>query len=214
MKVGILGSGVVGQALAKAFTAEGHSTVLGTRDPGKNELKDFMSSNPTIKVGTFEVAAAYGELLVLCVSGDAAEAVIDLAGANNFSGKTVIDTTNPIAKQPPVNGLLKFFTSLDQSLAEIIQKKIPDAFVVKAFNSVGNGLMYKPPFDTKPSMFICGNDDEAKKKVTDILTAFGWETEDMGKIEAARAIEPLCILWCIPGLLQNSWTHAFKLLKT
>jgi predicted dinucleotide-binding enzyme len=213
MKIGIIGSGVVGQALAKAFAAEKHSTILGTRHPDKNELKDFIKSNPTIKVDTFEVAASYGEVLVLCVSGDAAEAVIDLAGTKNFSGKVIIDTTNPIAKQPPVNGVLKFFTSLDQSLAEVIQKKIPDALVVKAFNSVGNGLMYKPSFDTKPTMFICGNDDGAKKTVTEILTAFGWETEDMGKIEAARAIEPLCILWCIPGFLQNSWTHAFKLLK-
>ncbi|MDH7462048.1 NAD(P)-binding domain-containing protein [Chitinophagaceae bacterium 26-R-25] len=213
MKVGILGSGEVGQTLAKAFTAEGHSTILGTHHPHKNEVKDFISNNPRIKVDTFEVAAAYGELLALCVSGDAAEAVIDLAGAKNFSGKTVIDTTNPIAKQPPANGVLKYFTTMDQSLSEIIQKKIPDAFVVKAFNSVGNSLMYKPSFDTKPSMFICGNDDGAKKTVTDILTAFGWETEDMGKIEAARAIEPLCMLWCIPGFLKNSWTHAFKLLK-
>lgn len=213
MKVGIIGSGEVGQTLAKAFTAEGHSTILGTRDPNKKELKDFISSNPRIKVDTFATAAGYGELLVLCVSGDVAEVVIDLAGANNFSGKTIIDTTNPIAKQPPVNGVLSFFTSKDQSLSEIIQNKVPDAFVVKAFNSVGNTCMYKPPFDTKPSMFICGNDDGAKKTVTDILTAFGWETEDMGKIEAARAIEPLCILWCIPGFLKNSWTHAFKLLK-
>jgi hypothetical protein len=97
---------------------------------------------------------------------------------------------------------------------ERIQKLIPDAKVVKAFNSVGNALMYKPKLQNgKPSMFICGNDDTAKKTVTDILTTFGWETEDMGKAEAARAIEPLCILWCIPGFLKNDWMHAYKVLR-
>jgi len=99
-------------------------------------------------------------------------------------------------------------------LLEKIQNILPAAKIVKAFNSVGNAAMYKPHYaEGKPSMFICGNDDTAKKTVTDILTAFGWETEDMGKAEAARAIEPLCMLWCIPGFLRNQWTHAFKLLK-
>jgi len=97
---------------------------------------------------------------------------------------------------------------------EKIQKQLPDAKVVKAFSCVGNAFMYKPNFNGSiPTMFICGNDDPAKKTVTDILTSFGWETEDMGKVEAARAIEPLCILWCIPGFIRNQWTHAFKLLK-
>lgn len=96
---------------------------------------------------------------------------------------------------------------------EELQKAIPEAKFVKAFNSVGNLLMYRPQLSATPTMFICGNDDKAKKKVTEVLTAFGWETEDMGKAEAARAIEPLCILWCIPGFLQNDWMHAFKLLK-
>ena len=101
---------------------------------------------------------------------------------------------------PPDNGVLKYFTTLEESLMERIQQLLPDAKFVKAFNSVGNAFMYKPNFPGGiPTMFICGNDDHAKKIVTDILTAFGWETEDMGKAEAARAIEPLCILWCIPG---------------
>ena len=132
----------------------------------------------------------------------------------NFKDKLIIDATNPIAPEPPVKGVMKFFTSLDHSLMEMIQEKIPAGRLVKAFNSVGNSLMYKPDFKgTKPSMFICGNDAGAKKITIGILEAFGWEAEDMGPAEAARAIEPLCILWCIPGFIRNEWMHAFKLLK-
>ncbi|HVZ98254.1 MAG TPA: NAD(P)-binding domain-containing protein [Chitinophagaceae bacterium] len=214
MKTGILDSGIVGQVLAKAFAGEGHDVMLGTRNTSKEEVVKFKNENPGIRTGTFAETAAFGELLVLAVAGSGAEEAISLADTDNFKNKVVIDTTNPIAAAPPVNGVLKFFTTPDESLMERIQKAISEAKVVKAFNSVGNALMYKPHFkDGKPTMFICGNDNEAKKEVTDILTAFGWETEDMGKVEAARAIEPLCILWCIPGFIRNQWTHAFKLLK-
>lgn len=214
MKTGILGSGIVGRVLASAFSKEGHTVILGTRDVNKEELQKLKKDNPEIRIASFEEAAAGSEIIVLAVSGDAALNAVDLSGKSNFSGKVVIDATNPIAKEAPVNGVLKFFTSLDNSLMEQIQMAIPDAKVVKAFNSARNALMYKPDFGgIKPTMFICGNDDEAKRTVTGILDSFGWETEDMGKAEAARAIEPLCILWCIPGFLRNQWTHAFKLLK-
>jgi len=214
MKVGILGSSVVGQALGKGFLSEGHEVMIGTRDTSKESLVNWQKENPSVKLGSFADTAKFGELIVLAVSGDVAKKVIEQAGKENFSNKVVIDTTNPIAKAPPENGVLKFFTSLDRSLMEDLQKLLPDAKFVKAFNSVGNTLMYKPKFSgTKPTMFICGNDEAAKKTVTDILSAFGHETEDMGKAEAARAIEPLCILWCIPGFLRNQWSHAFKLLK-
>jgi predicted dinucleotide-binding enzyme len=214
MKIGIIGSGVVGQVLAKAFKAESHSVVLGTRNTSKEDVVKF-NKETNIPAATFEDTAKQAELIVLCTKGSAAEKAIKLAGINNFSNKVVIDTTNPIADNvPPTNGVIHFFTSLEESLMEKIQKLIPDAKVVKAFNSVGNVFMYKPNFaGGEPTMFICGNDDGAKKTVTDILTAFGHETEDMGKVEAARAIEPLCILWCIPGFIRNQWTHAFKLLK-
>jgi 8-hydroxy-5-deazaflavin:NADPH oxidoreductase len=213
MKIGIIGSGIVGQVLAKAFKDEGYEVTLGTRDPSKEELKKFVKDNE-IDVATFGDAAKAGEIIVLCTKGSAAEDAIKLAGIKNFSDKVVIDTTNPISEAPPDNGVLHFFTTLDDSLMEKIQKLIPDAKVVKAFNIVGNSFMYKPNFpDGKPTMFICGNDDRAKTVVKDILTLFGWETEDMGAVEAARAIEPLCILWCIPGFIRHQWTHAFKLLK-
>lgn len=214
MKIGIIGSAIVGQALANGFNSEGHEVVLGTRNPAKKELEDFKSKHPSIKIATFEDTAAGAELIVLATAGAVVEEAIKLAGLQNFNNKVIIDATNPLEHEPPVNGVLKFFTDLNSSLMERIQQLIPDAKLVKAFNSVGSALMYKPAMrEGTPSMFICGNDDEAKKTVAAILTSFGWETEDMGKAEAARAIEPLCILWCIPGFLRNSWAHAFKLLK-
>jgi predicted dinucleotide-binding enzyme len=214
MKIGILGSGVVGQVLASAFLNEGHEVMLGTRNTSKDEVVKWKNKNVKGQVGTFADTGKFGELLILATKGTITEEVIKQTGTANFRNKTVIDATNPIADAPPQNGVLKFFTSLDESLMERIQKIVPEAKVVKAFNIVGNAFMYKPKFPGgTPTMFICGNDDAAKKTVTDILTKFGWETVDMGKIESARAIEPLCILWCIPGMLRNEWTHAFKLLK-
>ncbi len=214
MKIGIVGSGAVGQVLAKAFISEGNDVMLGTRNPSKEEVVKFKNENADALAGTFEETAKFGEVIVLATKGTVTENAIRMAGEVNFSSKIVIDTTNPIADAPPSNGVLHFFTTLEDSLMERIQSILPEAKVVKAFNSVGNASMYKPHFaEGKPTMFICGNDKNAKQTVTEILDAFGWETEDMGAVEAARAIEPLCILWCIPGFIRNQWTHAFKLLK-
>jgi 8-hydroxy-5-deazaflavin:NADPH oxidoreductase len=214
MKVGILGSGDVGRVLGAAFLKEGHQVMLGTRDANKPNVVQWQADNAGAQVGSFEATAAFGDVIVLAALGTAITEVINQAGTNNFTNKTVIDATNPIAQAAPDNGVLKFFTSYDESLMERIQKHIPNANVVKAFSCVGNPFMYKPDFGgIAPSMFICGNNEEAKKTVTTILTSFGWETEDMGKVEAARAIEPLCILWCIPGMIKGQWNHAFKLLK-
>ncbi|MEP7236916.1 MAG: NAD(P)-binding domain-containing protein [Ferruginibacter sp.] len=215
MKIGILGSGDVGRVLGNAFIAEGNDVMLGTRDVQKETVVKWLSQNPAAKAGSFEETAKFGELLVLATAGDITAKVIESAGPANFTNKVVIDTTNPIDHtRPPLNGVLPYFTTVDESLLEQLQKLLPQANLVKAFNSVGNNLMYKPDFGgQKPTMFICGNDEDAKKTVTGILDGFGWEIEDMGKAEAARAIEPLCVLWCIPGFLRNQWSHAFKLLK-
>ena len=214
MKVGIIGSGIVGRVLATGFLNEGHAVMLGTRNISKEEVVKWKKENGNGLLGSFQETAQFGEIIVLAVSGLVAEDAIALAGKEHLSNKIIIDTTNPIATVPPENGVLKFFTTLEDSLMERIQKLLPDAKLVKAFNCVGNGVMYKPAFHGGiPTMFICGNDDDAKLTVTNILSSFGWETEDMGKVEAARAIEPLCILWCIPGFIRNQWTHAFKLLK-
>ncbi len=211
MKVGILGSGDVAKALAGGFVRHGHQVMLGTRDTGK--LKDFVAQHQGAQAGSFADAAKFGEVVVLAVKGGVALDALKAAGAANLSGKPVMDATNPIAAAPPENGVLKFFTNLDRSLMEQLQSAFPDAHFVKAYNSVGNARMINPQFPGgKPTMFICGNDDKAKAVVRGINDQFGWETADMGKAEAARAIEPLCMLWCILGFTQNEWTHAFKLL--
>ncbi len=212
-QVAVLGSGVVGEALAGGFLKHGYEVMRGTREPPKlAEWKRGAGSKAS--VGTFGEAARFGDLVVLAVKGTAAEAAVGLCGADNLSGKTVIDTTNPIADEPPVNGVIKFFIRLDDSLMERLQRLAPKARMVKAFSCVGNALMVNPDLGgVKPTMFICGNDPGAKQEVKAILDRFGWETEDMGGVEAARAIEPLCILWCIPGLLRNDWTHALKMLR-
>ncbi len=215
MKVAILGSGQVGRVLGSAFLKEGHLVMLGTRDVNKAEVKEWLLQNPGSSAGSFADCARFGEIIVLAVSGDIAAQVISSAGISNFDGKPVIDPTNPIDHtRPPVNGVLPFFTSGEESLMERLQKMLPGAKLVKAFNSVGSVYMYKPDFGgEKPTMFICGNDEAAKSTVKEILDSFGWETEDMGKAEAARPIESLCVLWCLPGFIRGQWAHAFRLLK-
>lgn len=213
-KIGILGSGVVGRTLADGFLKHGYAVKIGTGHPEKlNDWKAKVEANAS--VGSFSDAASFGEILVLTVKGKAAIDVVKSAGLNNVAGKTIIDTTNPIDdSKPPVNGVLSFSTNNNSSLLEELQSFAKDANFVKAFNSVGSSLMVNPKLPGGiPSMFICGNNDIARAEVKNILTQFGWETEDMGKAEAARAIEPLCILWCIPGFINNQWAHAFKLLK-
>jgi predicted dinucleotide-binding enzyme len=209
-RIGVLGSGQVGQVLASGFKRHGYDVRIGSRTPGS--LAAF-SSKAGIGTGTFEEVAAHGELLVLAVLGRAAEEALRLAGAANLEGKPIIDTTNPISDAPPVDGVIQFFTGPNSSLMEQLQAAFPEAHFVKAFNSVGNARMVNPIFqDGQPTMFYCGNDAAAKAQVRTILQQFGWEPADMGSAAAARAIEPLCQLWCIPGFLQNRWTHAFKVL--
>jgi predicted dinucleotide-binding enzyme len=212
MKIGVLGSGTVAQTLAGGFLKHGYEVMVGTRDAAK--LAEWRGQNPKAHVGSFSETAAFGEALVLAVKGTAAAEALRAAGSKNLTGKLVMDACNPIADQPPKKGVLRFFTALDDSLMERLQEEFPQARLVKAFNSVGAPRMVNPEFKAgRPTMFICGDDPNAKATATRILDDFGWETADMGAVEAARAIEPLCMLWCIPGFLHNQWTHAFKLLK-
>ncbi len=208
-KIGILGSGNVGKALAAGLVKHGYEVMVSSRSKTKY---DQLKKETGASAGSPEEAASFGDAVIVAVSGGAAEGVVSsLAG--KLAGKTVIDVTNPIDNRPPANGVLHFFTSLDESLLERLQKKAPAAHLVKAFNTVGSSNMIDPEYEVKPTMFICGNNDRAKKDVSGLLEKVGWEVEDMGTVEAARAIEPLCMLYCIPGILQDRWTHAFKLLK-
>lgn len=211
-KIGILGTGMVGKVLASGFLKHGHEVMIATRNPEK--VAEWLDRNPTGKVGGHQEVAPWAEVLVLATKGTAALEALALCGSKALAGKVIIDATNPLADAPPDNGVLRFFTTLEDSLMERLQKAHPEARFVKAFNSVGSAFMVDPDFGgLRPTMFICGNDAGAKLEVTALLEAFGWEAEDMGGAEGARAIEPLCILWCIPGFARNQWTHAFKLLK-
>ena len=211
-KIAILGSGQVGEVLAKGFLDAGHPVMRGSRDPSKLQTwKNSVSGDAS--TGTFAEAAQWGDVIVLAVKGTGAEAAVEQAGPANLAGKTVIDATNPISDEPPQNGVLRYFTSANESLMERLQLKAPEAKFVKAFNSVGNPFMVNPPFKPTPTMFICGNDAGAKQETTEIIEKFGWEAADMGSVEAARPIEALCQLWCAPGFLKNDWAHAFGWLK-
>jgi len=211
-KIGILGSGKVGEVLGDGFLAHGHAVMRGSREPAKLAAWRTGAKGEAL-VGTVAETAKWGEIIVLAVKGTGAEAAIEDAGAANLANKLVIDTTNPIADAPPKNGALTYFTGANESLIQRLQNKVPAAKFVKAWNSVGNPVMVNPKFATTPSMFICGNDEGAKLEASEILTKFGWEAIDVGGVELGVAIEALCILWCAPGFLRNDWVHAFKYLK-
>jgi predicted dinucleotide-binding enzyme len=209
-RFGVLGSGEVGQVLAKGLAANGCEVQIGTRSPAK--LARF-SKTVGIKAGTFRDVAAWGEAAVLAVLGTAALEVIELAGPANLQGKLVIDTTNPISDEPPEDGVLRYFTGPNESLMERLQSTYPRIAFVKAFNSVGSGLMVHPILSGgPPTMFYCGNDAGAKAVVAALLEHLGWKGADMGSAIAARALEPLAQLWCIPGFRENDWMHAFRML--
>jgi len=211
-RIGILGSGMVGIALANGLKSHGYDIMIGTNDPEKHEGIKEKTGN--IPIGNFSQVADFSDVLILAVKGTGAEEAIRITGLDKLKKKIILDPTKPIAEQPPVNGVLGYFTSPDESLMERLQKLAPEARFVKCFSSVGSTLMVDPDLGgIKPTMFIAGNDDEAKKYATDLLTEIGWESEDMGKAEGARAIEPQAILWCIPGMLRGQWRHAFKLLR-
>jgi len=211
MKIGIIGSGVVAQTLAAGFIRHGHAVTLGTRDAAK--LADYAARTPGVRIADSAAAAAFGDVVVLAVKGDAALQASRDAGAG-LDGKLVLDTTNPIADAPPVDGVLQYFTGPNESLMERLQHEFPKARFVKAFNSVGAARMIDPDFaGVRPTMFIAGNDADAKSTAATLLASVGWDVADMGSAVAAREIEPLAMLWCISGFRENSWMHAFKLLR-
>lgn len=210
-RIGVIGSGAVGMALAKGFAKHGYDVVIGTNSANK---VDHLAHATGTRAGSFTEAAKHGEIIVLAVKGTVAETVVDSIGTANLKGKTILDATNPIADAAPENGVIRFFTGPNESLMERLQHIAPDGNFVKAFSCIGNAFMVNPDFGPqKPAMFYCGNNESAKTEVKEILENFGFAPEDMGKAEGARAIEPLAMLWCIPGMRENRWQNAFAFLK-
>lgn len=210
MKVGILGTGPVGRALAHGFVTLGYETKLGAREAGNAKAAEWLAAHAGLgSVGTFADAAAFGDVIVVATLGTVLPEVAAAAGPANFAGKVVIDTTNPLDTSrgfPP--GLA---ISGPDSGGETLQRALPGARVVKAFNTVNNSLMFQPRFDDgQPAMLIAGNDAEAKATVTRILAEFGWPALDLGDIVSARWLEAMCLAWCMVGLATGRWDHAFK----
>jgi len=212
MRIGVIGSAIVGQTLAGGLKKHEYDVRIASRTPDK--LAAF-SSKSGVPAAVPPAVAAWAEALVLAVKGTAAESALREAGESNINGKVVLDATNPIANEPPDDGVLRFFTSPNESLMERLQLAFPSVKFVKAFNSVSNQVMIDPQFPGgKPTMFYCGNDPGAKALVARIIESLGWEGADMGTAAAARAIEPLCQLYCIRGLTKNEWNkYAFHLLQ-
>ena len=214
MKIGILGTGDVGKTLANAFLATGHQVMMGSREAANEKALVWAKAagaGTAASTGTFADAAKFSDVVVLAVSWSGAENALKLAGAENLAGKVVIDAINPLTFGDRGPGLAIGHTD---SAGEQVQRWLPAARVIKAFNSVGYAQMFKPDFpDGPPDMFICGNDDAAKKTVTEILISFGWSTIDIGGIEGARVLEPLCVLWVDYAMRAHSHSHAFKLLR-
>jgi predicted dinucleotide-binding enzyme len=213
MRIGVLGTGEVGRALGKGFVTLGHDVKMGSRRATNEKAVAWAKElGSKASVGTFGEAATFGEVIVLATLGVANDTVLRDAGPEKFRAKVVIDITNPLdlsGGMPP-----KLAVSGNDSGGERVQRLLPDAHVVKAFNTVGNAFMFRPRFPGgPPDMFICGNDQDAKARVGRLVTEFGWGVVDTGGIESSRYLEAMCIVWVLSGIHSKNWNQAFKMLK-
>jgi predicted dinucleotide-binding enzyme len=213
MKIGMLGSGGVGQSLGLGFVSLGHEVMVGSRDPGKDDIKAWKAkAGAKASAGTLAEAAAFAEMAVLATQWSGAENAIKLAGPDRLAGKVVMDVTNPLLFRPKALPVLA--VAGQDSAGEQIQRWLPKARVVKAFNTVNHAHMFKPSFPGgPPDMFICGDDPAAKALIAGICRDFGWGVIDMGGIEGARLIEPLAMIYIQNAIRTDCWDYAFKLLK-
>jgi predicted dinucleotide-binding enzyme len=212
MKIGVLGTGDVGKSLAKAFLALGHEVKMGARTANNENAQAFAKeAGQKASAGSFADTASFADVVVLCTLGMAYKEVLEAAGLDNLRGKLLIDTTNPLdfSTGKPALGITG-----NDSAGERIQKLVPEARVVKAFNTVGNTLMFRPQLPGgPPDMFICGDNDEAKKQTAALLKDFGWEVIDLGGIESSRYLEAMCIVWVQAAMRLGTWTLAYKMLR-
>jgi predicted dinucleotide-binding enzyme len=210
VNIGILGSGNVAKTLASGFLGRGDVVMLGSREPEK--LAEWAgASGANARTGTFAQTAQFGEIVLFATAGTVIEDVTALADPANFATKTVIDVTNPLDYS---TGKPRLAWGFDDSNGERLQQLLPSSSVVKAFNTVGHELFVHPDLaGGPPTMFIAGDDAGAKRRVSQILTDFGWESADLGDIEASRLLEPMCLAWVMYGMTSGDWSgHAFKLL--
>jgi predicted dinucleotide-binding enzyme len=213
MKIGVLGTGDVGRALGRGFVALGHEAKMGARSAtNEKALAWARETGPKASAGSFAEAAAFSDIVVLATLGIAAEEALRSAGLESLRGKIIIDATNPLdfsGGVPP-----KLAVSGNDSGGERIQRLLPEARVVKAFNTVGNASMFRPNFPGgPPDMFICGNDEKAKQEVAKLLADFGWGVIDIGGIESSRYLEAMCMVWVHAAIRSNDWHQAFKMLR-
>lgn len=211
MRIGILGSGVVGQQLGLGFIKSGHDVKIGTREAGK--LAEWLKgAGSKASVGSAKDAAEFGEIIVLATKWDGVEAVISTAGKENFKNKIVIDVTNPLkfetAGQAPTLAL-----AFPESAGKQVQTWLPDSKVVKCFNIINAYYMANAAQFDHPDMFIAGNDAEAKKAVSGIASVWGWDVHDTGKIDQSYILESFAMLWIVYGFSNNHWTHIFKMIN-
>jgi predicted dinucleotide-binding enzyme len=213
MKIAILGSGGVGQDLGLGFLGLGHEVKMGSRDPQKEGIRAWLAkAGPKASAGTFAEAAAFGDLAVLATLWSGTENALRLAGPTRLAGKVVIDATNPLLFHP--NALPDLAVGGTDSAGEQVQRWLPGARVVKAFNSVNHAHMIRPAFPGgPPDMFLCGDDEAAKKEVAAICRAFGWGVVDLGGLKECRLVEPLALINIHTAIRTGTWDYAFKLLK-
>jgi predicted dinucleotide-binding enzyme len=213
MNIGILGTGDVGRALGHGFIALGHDVKMGARDAGNAKARAWAAeAGPRASTGAFPDAAGFGEIVILATLGSANESALRVAGPERLRGKVLIDATNPLDFSRGVPPSL--FVGHTDSGGEQVQRLVPEARVVKAFNTVGHAHMFRPDFPGgPPDMFLCGNDAEAKRVVSKFLADFGWTVIDLGGIESSRYLEAMCLVWVLHGFASGSWNHAFKLLR-
>lgn len=188
MRIGIIGTGQVGSALATGLADSGHTVMLGSRDPYRRRVIEWASVDPGHRqVADVRAAARFGEMVVVAVPGRALAEMLDAVGRDAFEDRIVIDVTNPLAKNEQNEAISAFGD--DDSGAEFLQRELPGASVVKAFNQISAPAMLHPEQSAMDRMRIAGDDQEAKQRVTELLESFGWQVRDLGALRKARALE-------------------------
>ncbi|QIK60939.1 NAD(P)-binding domain-containing protein [Dysgonomonas sp. HDW5A] len=215
MKIAVIGTGNVAQALVNGLISEGYDVKVGSRSLEKDSenITKLKKAHSNVSITSYTEAVEFGDVIVLPVPGSALVDVIQEIGVQKFEGKILWDITNALSAEAPGNGVIKLITTPEESLAEKIQKLLPSTHVIKAMNTVGAHLMYRPVLSEKGTVFLAGNDEQAKDKISSIVEKFGWESYDTGKIESSRALEYMGQLYVAQGILYNGWNSTFKYVK-